>query len=126
MEEERCWRTAVGGLTGGQRREGGDGGGGALLEDHGWRTDRNTDRQPREGGWRRSAVGGPVGGAVLEDRCWRTAVRYLLAVVGGVGQHGGDVEHDLVVLVGGVQGVGARRVRWGAKSGGMGGSAGGL
>ena len=77
MEEERCWRTAV-------------------------------------------------GGALLEDRCWRTAVRYLLAVVGGVGQHGGDVEHDLVVLVGGVQGVGARRVRWGAKSGGMGGSAGGL
>ena len=64
MEEERCWRTAV-------------------------------------------------GGALLEDRCWRTAVRYLLAVVGGVGQHGGDVEHDLVESAGG-QKVGG----WGGQRGG--------
>lgn len=35
---------------------------------------------------------------------------YLLRVVGHVGQHGGDVEHDLVALVGGVQGVGACRI----------------
>lgn len=40
---------------------------------------------------------------------------YLLWVVGHVGQHGGHVEHDLVALVGGVQRVGARRVRWGKK-----------
>ncbi len=37
---------------------------------------------------------------------------YLLWVVGHVRQHGGHVEHDLVALVAGVQGVGARRVRW--------------
>ena len=57
-----------------------------------------------------------VGGLRLEDWVgglgWRSVRPYLLSVVGGVGQHGGHVEHDLVVLVGGVQGVGARRVRW--------------
>lgn len=37
---------------------------------------------------------------------------YLLWVVGHVWQHGGHVEHDLVSLVSGVQGVGARRVSW--------------
>lgn len=37
---------------------------------------------------------------------------HLLGVVGHVGQHGGHVEHDLVALVGGVQGVGARRISW--------------
>ena len=36
-----------------------------------------------------------------------SAVSYLLFVVGGVGQHGGDVEHDLIVLAGGVEGVGS-------------------
>lgn len=36
--------------------------------------------------------------------------RYLLPVVGGVGKHRGDVEHDLVALVGRVEGVGARGV----------------
>lgn len=41
--------------------------------------------------------------------CWS----HLLGVVGHVGQHGGHVEHDLIALVGGVQGVGARRVSWG-------------
>ena len=49
-EEERCWRTTVGGLTRGQtdNRGRGDGeGGGTLLEDRGWR----------------SGVGGPL----LED-----------------------------------------------------------
>ena len=34
----------------------------------------------------------------------------LLPVVGGVREQGGDVEHDLVVLVCRVEGVGARRV----------------
>ena len=95
MEEERCWRTAVGGLTGGQRREGGDGEGGALLEDHGWRTDRWTGKGGRgemedeERCWRTTVGGltgtqtdnrgrGDGGGALLEDRleerCWRTVV----------------------------------------------------
>lgn len=37
---------------------------------------------------------------------------YLLGVVGHIGQHGGHVEHDLIALVGGVQGVGARRISW--------------
>ena len=60
-DEERCWRTTVGGLTGEQTTVGGgDGGGGVLLEDHGWRTDRWTvNRGSRDGG----------GG-----RCWRTTV----------------------------------------------------
>lgn len=35
---------------------------------------------------------------------------YLLRVVGHVREHSGYVEHDLVALVGGVQGVGARRI----------------
>lgn len=47
--------------------------------------------------WPEKGVGMPHAGAG----------RYLLPVVGGVGQHGGDVEHDLVVLVGRVERVGA-------------------
>lgn len=35
---------------------------------------------------------------------------YLLLVVGCVGQHGRHVEHDLIILVGGIQGVGSRGV----------------
>ena len=35
---------------------------------------------------------------------------YLLRVVGHVWEHGGYVEHDLVALVGGIQGMGARRI----------------
>lgn len=38
---------------------------------------------------------------------------YLLLIVGCVGQHGRHMEHDLIVLVSGVQGVGACRVSWG-------------
>lgn len=34
----------------------------------------------------------------------------LLPVVGGVGEQGGDVEHDLIVLVRCVEGVGSRGV----------------
>lgn len=45
-------------------------------------------------------------GALLRWGC------YLLWVAGHVWQHGGHVEHYLIALVGGVQGVGARRVRW--------------
>lgn len=36
----------------------------------------------------------------------------LLSVVGGVGEHGGHVKHQLVVLVGGVERVCASGVRW--------------
>lgn len=36
--------------------------------------------------------------------CVRSAV-YLLPVIGCVGEHGGHVEHELIVLVGGVEGV---------------------
>lgn len=39
-------------------------------------------------------------------------IDYLLFIVGCVGQHGGHVEHDLIILVSGVQGVGAGRVSW--------------
>lgn len=35
----------------------------------------------------------------------------LLSVVGGVREQGGDVEHDLIVLVRRVEGVGSRGVR---------------
>ena len=35
----------------------------------------------------------------------------LLPVVGGIREQGGDVEHDLIVLVGRVEGVGSRGVR---------------
>lgn len=37
---------------------------------------------------------------------------HLLWVVGHVWQHGGHVEHDLIALVGGVQGVGASGISW--------------
>lgn len=37
---------------------------------------------------------------------------YLLGVVGHVWQHGGHVEHDLVALVVGIQGVSACRIGW--------------
>ena len=46
---------------------------------------------------------------------------YLLLVVGGVGQQRGHVEHDLVVLVGGVQRVCTGGVRCAKeKAGGVG------
>lgn len=38
-------------------------------------------------------------------------VCYLLCVVGRVGQHGGHMEHDLIVLVARVEGQDPRRVR---------------
>lgn len=41
------------------------------------------------------------------------ASAHLLWVVGHVRQHGGNVEHDLIALVGGVQGVGSRGISWG-------------
>lgn len=37
---------------------------------------------------------------------------HLLWVVGHVWQHGGHVEHDLIALVGGVEGVGACGISW--------------
>lgn len=37
---------------------------------------------------------------------------HLLWVVGHVRQHGGHVEHDLIALVGGIQGVGASGISW--------------
>lgn len=37
---------------------------------------------------------------------------HLLWVVGHVRQHGGHVEHDLIALVGGVEGVGACGISW--------------
>lgn len=37
---------------------------------------------------------------------------HLLGVVGHVRQHGGHMEHDLVALVGGVQGMSACRIGW--------------
>lgn len=40
------------------------------------------------------------------------ASAHLLPVVGRVGQHGGHVEHQLVVLVGGVKRVSSCRVGW--------------
>lgn len=39
----------------------------------------------------------------------------LLSVVGCVREHGGHVKHQLVVLVGGVEGVRPRGVRWNTK-----------
>lgn len=52
----------------------------------------------------------------FRSMCWcRIEVlisSHLLRIVGHVWQHGGHVEHDLVALVGGVEGVGARGVGW--------------
>lgn len=51
---------------------------------------------------------------VVVRRWWR-GVTDLLSVVGCVREHGGDVKHQLVVLVGGVERVHASGVRWKTK-----------
>lgn len=42
---------------------------------------------------------------------WKGELTNLLSVVGCIGEHGGDVKHQLIVLVGGVERVCARGVR---------------
>lgn len=53
-------------------------------------------------------------GKITKRRCKGATARQfadLLPVVGRVGQHGGHMEHQLIVLVGGVERVCARGVR---------------
>ena len=52
-------------------------------------------------------------GGLLEEMECEVCVEFtdLLSVVGRVGEHGGHVKHQLVVLIGGVERVRARGVR---------------
>lgn len=52
----------------------------------------------------------------MHTNCAPLGTTDLLPVVGSVREQGGDVEHDLVVLVRRVEGVGPRGVRWGRNS----------
>lgn len=48
--------------------------------------------------------------SVGENKVWSIELTHLLSVVGCVGEHGGHVKHQLVVLIGGVERVCARGV----------------
>lgn len=54
------------------------------------------------------ATGGIPNGRVRRSAAVASA--HLLWVAGHVRQHGGHMEHDLIALVGGVQGVGSRGI----------------